>query len=95
MKKANKDILEHDRKRQIQLKFLLLQDNHADQGYTDNEISLKLDEARCTFQAVDAPLVFDYNKYVYYATSLYYYYLHDSSFHGIIISNPQLLNSDM
>ncbi|KAF6161784.1 hypothetical protein GIB67_008545 [Kingdonia uniflora] len=61
--KSNKDILEKDRKRQIQLKLLLLQDNLTDKGYTDDEISLKLDEARCTFQASDAPLVSDYNKY--------------------------------
>ncbi|KAJ8555317.1 hypothetical protein K7X08_012813 [Anisodus acutangulus] len=43
---ANKDILEHDRKRQIQLKLLVLEEKLADQGYTDAEIAEKLEEAR-------------------------------------------------
>ncbi|KAJ6814704.1 uncharacterized protein M6B38_137840 [Iris pallida] len=46
IKEANKDILEHDRKRQIQLRLLVLQETLADQGYTESEISAKLDEAR-------------------------------------------------
>ncbi|MCI10074.1 serine/arginine repetitive matrix protein 2-like, partial [Trifolium medium] len=34
-RKANKEILEHDRKRQIQLKLVILEDKLIDQGYTD------------------------------------------------------------
>uniref|UniRef100_M1CW33 CWF21 domain-containing protein n=1 Tax=Solanum tuberosum TaxID=4113 RepID=M1CW33_SOLTU len=50
-RKANKDILEHDRKRQIQLKLLVLEEKLADQGYTDAEISEKLEEARRNLEA--------------------------------------------
>ncbi|KAI3993002.1 hypothetical protein MKX01_009745 [Papaver californicum] len=50
IKRANKDILEHDRKRQIHLKFVVLEDKLIDQGYTDDEISQKLDEARKSFE---------------------------------------------
>nr|XP_016443994.1 PREDICTED: serine/arginine repetitive matrix protein 2 isoform X1 [Nicotiana tabacum] len=50
-RKANKDILEHDRKRQIQLKLLVLEDKLTDQGYTDAEIAEKLDEARRNLEA--------------------------------------------
>lgn len=50
-RKPNKDILEHDRKRQIELKLVVLQDTLMDQGYTDAEIAEKLDEARMTLEA--------------------------------------------
>lgn len=50
-RKPNKDILEHDRKRQIELKLVVLQDTLMDQGYTDAEIAEKLDEARKTLLA--------------------------------------------
>ncbi|KAD6795590.1 hypothetical protein E3N88_06486 [Mikania micrantha] len=50
-KKPNKDILEHDRKRQIQLKLVVLEDKLVDQGYTDDEIAEKLSEARRTLEA--------------------------------------------
>ncbi|KAI3965956.1 hypothetical protein MKX01_010913 [Papaver californicum] len=50
IKRANKDILEHDRKRQIHLKLVVLEDKLIDQGYTDDEISQKLDEARKSFE---------------------------------------------
>jgi serine/arginine repetitive matrix protein 2 len=50
-RKANKDILEHDRKRQIQLKLVILEDKLIDQGYTDAEIAEKLDEARNNLEA--------------------------------------------
>lgn len=53
-RKANKEILEHDRKRQIQLKLVVLEDKLTDQGYTDAEISEKLDEARRTMEAAAA-----------------------------------------
>ncbi|MCL7022563.1 hypothetical protein MKW94_018855 [Papaver nudicaule] len=46
VKRANKDILEHDRKRQIELKLIVLEDKLIEQGYTDDEISMKLNEAR-------------------------------------------------
>lgn len=46
VRKPNKDILEHDRKRQIQLRLLVLQDTLTDQGYTDDEIAEKLEEAK-------------------------------------------------
>ncbi|KAL6508796.1 hypothetical protein OROHE_021355 [Orobanche hederae] len=45
-RKPNKEMLEHGRKRQIQLKLLLLEDKLIDQGYTDAEIAEKFDEAR-------------------------------------------------
>ncbi|XP_073136126.1 uncharacterized protein [Henckelia pumila] len=45
-RKPNQDILEHDRKRKIQLKLLVLEEMLIDQGYTDAEIAEKLDEAR-------------------------------------------------
>ncbi|XP_047337704.1 pre-mRNA-splicing factor cwc-21 [Impatiens glandulifera] len=45
-KKANTDILEHDRKRQIELKLVILEDKLTDQGYTSSEITEKLAEAR-------------------------------------------------
>lgn len=54
MKKANKDILEHDRKRQIQLKLVVLEDKLTDQGFTDAEIAEKLEEARKTLEAAAA-----------------------------------------
>ena len=53
-KKANKAILEHDRKRQIELKLAVLEDKLTDQGYTDAEIVEKLMEARSVLEAVDA-----------------------------------------
>ncbi|PQQ05774.1 cwf21 domain-containing protein [Prunus yedoensis var. nudiflora] len=54
MKKPNKDILEHDRKRQIQLKLVMLEDKLSDHGFTDAEIAVKLDEARKTREAAAA-----------------------------------------
>ncbi|XP_071935282.1 uncharacterized protein [Coffea arabica] len=53
-RKANKEILEHDRKRQIQLKLLVLEDKLVDQGYTDAEIAEKLQEARQNLEAAAA-----------------------------------------
>ncbi|KAL6578610.1 hypothetical protein OROMI_008826 [Orobanche minor] len=51
IRKPNKEILEHDRKRQIQLKLLVLEDKLIDQGYTDAEIAEKLDEVRKSLEA--------------------------------------------
>lgn len=53
-KKANKDILEHDRKRQIELKLVVLEDKLVDQGYTVAEIAEKLEEARSKLLAAAA-----------------------------------------
>ncbi|KAL0917708.1 hypothetical protein M5K25_012790 [Dendrobium thyrsiflorum] len=53
IRKPNEDILEHDRKRQIQLRLLVLQDALADQGYTDAEIAEKIREAK---KALDVEL---------------------------------------
>lgn len=50
-RKPNKEILEHDRKRQIQLKLVILEDKLIDQGYTDAEIAEKLEEARKKLEA--------------------------------------------
>ena len=50
-KKPNKDILEHDRKRQIELKLVILEDKLNEQGYTEKEISEKLREARENLEA--------------------------------------------
>ncbi|KAJ4708155.1 Serine/arginine repetitive matrix protein 2 [Melia azedarach] len=53
-RKPNKDILEHERKRQIQLKLVVLEDKLVDQGYTEAEIAQKLQEARKTLEAASA-----------------------------------------
>ncbi|XP_040951555.1 serine/arginine repetitive matrix protein 2 [Gossypium hirsutum] len=45
-RKPNKEILEHDRKRQIELKLVILEDKLAEQGYIESEIADKLVEAR-------------------------------------------------
>ncbi|KAL2896627.1 Serine/arginine repetitive matrix protein 2 [Bienertia sinuspersici] len=50
-KKANKEILEHDRKRQIELKLVILEDKLSEQGYTDAEISEKCEELRSKLEA--------------------------------------------
>ncbi|PWA39603.1 mRNA splicing factor Cwf21 domain-containing protein [Artemisia annua] len=50
----NKEILEHDRKRQIHLKLAVLEDKLIDQGYTDDEIAVKLDEVRNTLEVAMA-----------------------------------------
>jgi serine/arginine repetitive matrix protein 2 len=46
MRKPNKDILDHDRKRQVELKLLVLRDALEEQGYTEAEIEERVDEAR-------------------------------------------------
>jgi hypothetical protein len=51
MRKPNKEILDHDRKRQVELKLLVLRDALEEQGYTDAEIEERVDEAR---RAADA-----------------------------------------
>lgn len=53
-RKPNKEILEHDRKRQIELKLVILEDKLIDQGYTDAEIAEKLEETRQNLEAAAA-----------------------------------------
>lgn len=53
-KKANKEILEHDRKRRIELRLIVLEETLADQGYTQAEIAEKLRETRAALET--APL---------------------------------------
>ncbi|KAL0447745.1 UNVERIFIED_CONTAM: Serine/arginine repetitive matrix protein 2 [Sesamum latifolium] len=50
-RKPNKEILEHDLKRLIQLKIVVLEEKLMDQGYTDAEIAEKLDEARKSLES--------------------------------------------
>ncbi|MFQ6644130.1 hypothetical protein Gotur_018684, partial [Gossypium turneri] len=45
-RKPNKEILEHDRKRQIELKLVILEEKLAEQDYTESEIADNLVEAR-------------------------------------------------
>ncbi|KAL9259330.1 arginine N-methyltransferase 1.5-like protein [Drosera capensis] len=52
-KKPNKEILEHDRKRQIELKLLVLEDKLVEQGYTEAEIEERLAETRRMLEAAD------------------------------------------
>ncbi|KAH9761472.1 cwf21 domain-containing protein [Citrus sinensis] len=53
-RKPNQEILEHERKRQIQLKLVVLEDKLVDQGYTEAEIAEKLEEARKTLEVASA-----------------------------------------
>ncbi|KAL5215772.1 hypothetical protein ABZP36_007173 [Zizania latifolia] len=46
MRKPNKEILEHDRKRQVELRLLLLRDALEEQGYTEGEIEERVEAAR-------------------------------------------------
>ncbi|XP_052137465.1 pre-mRNA-splicing factor cwc-21-like [Oryza glaberrima] len=46
MRKPSKEILEHDRKRQVELRLLLLRDALEEQGYTEGEIEERVEEAR-------------------------------------------------
>ncbi|CAO2176787.1 unnamed protein product [Urochloa humidicola] len=45
-RKPNKDILEHDRKRQVELRMLVLRDALEEQGYTEAEIEERVEEER-------------------------------------------------
>ncbi|KAL5214269.1 hypothetical protein ABZP36_003421 [Zizania latifolia] len=46
MRKPNKEILEHDRKRKEELLLLLLRDALEEQGYTEGEIEERVEEPR-------------------------------------------------
>ncbi|CAI5462670.1 unnamed protein product [Closterium sp. Yama58-4] len=50
-RKANKEILEHDRKRQIELKLLLLRETLEEQGYLEDEIEEQMEQARAQLEA--------------------------------------------
>ncbi|KAK1411900.1 hypothetical protein QVD17_32746 [Tagetes erecta] len=50
-RKRNKDIIEHDRKRQIELKLVVLEDKLVEQGYSDDEVAEKVNEARRILEA--------------------------------------------
>eukprot|EP00897_Mesotaenium_endlicherianum_P008074 jgi/Mesen1/7295/ME000373S06352 len=50
-RRANKDILEHDRKRQLELKLALLEETLLEQGYTDEEIQERVAEVRKQLEA--------------------------------------------
>ncbi|XP_019415265.1 PREDICTED: spore wall protein 2-like isoform X3 [Lupinus angustifolius] len=61
-RKPNKGILDHDWKRQIQLKLIILEEKLIDQGYTEAEIAEKLEEARSNLEAAaNADQEFDVN----------------------------------
>lgn len=45
-RKANRDILEHERKRQVELKLLVLREALEEQGYTEEEIDEQIAAAR-------------------------------------------------
>ncbi|AQK59580.1 Cwf21 [Zea mays] len=51
MRKPNKEILEHDRKRQVELNLLVLRDALEEQGYTEDEIEERVEEARKAAEA--------------------------------------------
>ncbi|NP_001159032.1 uncharacterized protein LOC100304049 [Zea mays] len=51
MRKPNKEILEHDRKRQVKLKLLVLRDVLEEHGYTEDEIEERVAEARKATEA--------------------------------------------
>ncbi|AQK59591.1 Pre-mRNA-splicing factor CWC21 [Zea mays] len=57
MRKPNKEILEHDRKRQVELKLLVLRDALEEHGYTEDEIEDRVAEARKASEAEAAAAV--------------------------------------
>ena len=57
MRKPNKEILEHDRKRQVELKLLVLRDALEEHGYTEDEIEERVAEARKAAEAEAAAAV--------------------------------------
>lgn len=65
-RKANKDLLEHERKRQIELKLLELRDLLEDQGFPEDEILAQQQEVRAQLEeeslAVQAEESFDQSK---------------------------------
>jgi hypothetical protein len=55
-RKPNKDILEHDRKRQMELRLLEQRDALEEQGYTEGKIEERVAEARKTAEIEAEPL---------------------------------------
>lgn len=45
-RKPNKEILEHEKKRQVELKLLQLRDAMEERGYNEEEIDERIDQAR-------------------------------------------------
>ena len=45
-RKPNRDILEHDRKRQVELRLLVLRDALEEQGFSEAEIDVRVEEER-------------------------------------------------
>jgi serine/arginine repetitive matrix protein 2 len=54
LRKAIKDILEHDRKRRIELKLIELEDQLVDQGYPDEEVLGRVEALRKGLEAAGA-----------------------------------------
>lgn len=54
MRKPNRDIVEHERKRQVELRLLVLREALEEQGYTEAEIEARVDEARKAAEAETA-----------------------------------------
>lgn len=54
LRKANKEILEHDRKRRIELKLIELEDQLVDQGYPDEEVLERVEALRKGLEAASA-----------------------------------------
>ncbi len=50
-RKANKEILEHDRKRQVELKLTELEDQLVEQGYPDEEVLERVEAFRKVLEA--------------------------------------------
>lgn len=63
-RKPNRELLEHDRKRQIELKLLELEETLLDQGYDDDEIQERIADARKSLESMenDESADRDYNK---------------------------------
>lgn len=76
LRKANKDILEHDRKRRIELKLIELEDQLVDQGYPDEEVLERVEALRKGLEAGgaedgDAASAGIENRYVRFLCSRY------------------------
>lgn len=56
-KKANIDILEHDRKRQIEVQLVELEEKLIDQGFSEEEVAEKLNVARRKLEDVGGATV--------------------------------------
>ncbi|AQK96459.1 Cwf21 [Zea mays] len=54
MRKPNRDIIEHERKRQVELRLLVLREALEEQGYMEAEIEARVDEARKATEAETA-----------------------------------------